>query len=89
MVKRAKKTQETIVDPRTSPYAGIGLVWTVEGSRGDNYKVRLESFGWQCDCMGFRSHGHCKHITQVDQKLGGDYEDPVYDINLSAVSSVG
>ncbi len=80
MVKRARQPKPTIIDPATSAYAGIGLQWPVEGSRGDKYVVSLNRNAWHCTCMGFVGHGYCKHITKIDQHLGGDHADPIYTI---------
>lgn len=80
MVKRAKTARQNIIDPRTSPYAGVGLVWEVVGSRGDTYKIRLEPYGFQCQCTGFQMRRDCRHVAQVDELLGGDHDDPVYQI---------
>lgn len=82
MVKRVKTPPKTIIDPKTSAYADIGLQWPVVGSRGDQYKVSLNPYGWHCTCMGFHGHGRCKHITEIDQLLGGDHDDPIYAIRL-------
>jgi hypothetical protein len=82
MVVKTRTRNETIIDPQTSPYAGVGLVWEIKGSKGDTYKVTLESFGFRCSCMGYQIRRDCKHCNQIDQLLGGDHEDPVYDINF-------
>ena len=76
MPKKAAKP--LIIDPATSAY--VGLVWQVEGSRGDTYNVALQSFGWRCDCFGFKRAkiGYCKHVEKIDELLGGDHDDPVY-----------
>lgn len=75
-----QKRYEPLIDVHTSAYAGLGLVWPVEGSRGDKYNVSLLSHGWHCDCFGFRRAkiGVCKHVVKIDQLVGGDHEDPVY-----------
>ena len=39
-----------------------GRVWTVTGSRGDEYKVSELNGNYSCTCSGFRFRGDCKHI---------------------------
>jgi hypothetical protein len=84
VVKKARQPVGTIIDPRTSAYAGIGLVWEVEGSKGNSYKVTLESYGYQCTCTGFMMRRDCRHLHQIDEQLGGDHDDPIYQIPKGA-----
>lgn len=46
----------------------VGVVWPVIGSRGDNYRVKMEERGFTCDCIAFRK---CKHIKSVEKRLLG------------------
>lgn len=32
---------------------------------GTYYTVVLKEEGWHCDCLGFNSAGHCKHVRHV------------------------
>lgn len=51
----------------TEPPAG--KVWTVTGSRGDQYQVNQQGDTWRCTCTGFRYHGRCRHIDQIQNSL--------------------
>ena len=42
-----------------------GRVWTVKGSKGDEYKVSELNGNYSCTCSGFRFRGDCKHIKSV------------------------
>lgn len=39
-----------------------GRVWTVKGSKGDEYKVSEYRGNLSCTCSGFRFRGDCKHV---------------------------
>ena len=39
-----------------------GRVWTVKGSKGDEYKITERSGNLSCTCSGFRFRGDCRHI---------------------------
>jgi hypothetical protein len=39
--------------------------WTVQGSRGDEYTVRLETGKYRCNCPGYQYHRKCKHATSI------------------------
>lgn len=45
--------------------------WTLAGSRGSVYTVRLASKKYSCSCPGFQFRNHCRHVEQVrsEQKL--------------------
>jgi hypothetical protein len=42
-----------------------GRVWTVKGSKGDEYKVSELNGNFSCTCSGFRFRGDCKHVKSV------------------------
>ena len=42
-----------------------GRVWTVKGSKGDEYKVSELNGSWSCTCSGFRFRGDCKHVKEL------------------------
>jgi uncharacterized Zn finger protein len=44
-----------------------GRVWTVKGSKGDEYKVSELNGNWSCTCSGFKFRGKCKHEESVRQ----------------------
>lgn len=46
-----------------------GDVYPVTGSRGDTYTVKHLAGEWSCSCTGFRFHGRCKHIGQIQNSL--------------------
>lgn len=39
--------------------------WTVAGSRGSVYNVKLEGKTYSCSCPGFQFRNHCRHIEQI------------------------
>lgn len=49
--------------------APTGDTWTVTGSRGDQYQVNRQAAAWRCTCTGFRYHGRCRHIDQIQNSL--------------------
>ena len=42
-----------------------GRVWTVKGSKGDEYKVTDVNGNLSCTCSGFRFRGDCKHVKNI------------------------
>jgi hypothetical protein len=44
-------------------------IWKVKGSKGDSYTVSLDGNTYQCSCTGFKYHGKCKHILQVQEQV--------------------
>lgn len=47
----------------------VGFQWPYTNCLGTTYLTTLTSSGWICECMGFTSHGHCKHIKKVHESL--------------------
>lgn len=47
----------------------IGMQWPYTNCMGTTYLTTMTADGWICECMGFTSHGHCKHIKQVHERL--------------------
>ena len=41
-----------------------GRVWTVKGSKGDEYKVTELNGNYSCSCSGFRFRSNCRHVEQ-------------------------
>ena len=39
-------------------------IWTVKGSKGNEYTVKLQNGEYSCECIGFQYRKHCKHITE-------------------------
>jgi hypothetical protein len=52
---------KTTIDPEMPE----GRVWTVKGSKGDEYKVSELNGNLSCTCSGFRFRGDCRHIKQI------------------------
>ena len=42
-----------------------GHVWTVKGSKGDEYKITEVNVNLSCTCSGFRFRGDCRHVKSV------------------------
>ncbi len=47
----------------------LGFQWPYTNCMGTTYLTTMTADGWICECMGFISHGHCKHIKQVHERL--------------------
>ena len=60
----AHKSEES--NTRKHPF--VGVVWPVEGSKGNQYEVRMYDSGFDCSCIAFRK---CKHIKSVEDKILG------------------
>ena len=43
--------------------------WTVTGSKGDKYIVRMADNMLQCSCTGYKYHGKCKHADQIQKEI--------------------
>lgn len=48
-----------------------GIVWKIQGSQKSPYNVRMNDWGFECDCISFRK---CKHIKEVEKMMCGDGE---------------
>ncbi len=46
-----------------------GRVFTVKGSKGDEYKVSELNGEYSCTCSGFRFRAKCKHTESVRQEV--------------------
>ncbi len=46
-----------------------GRVWTVKGSKGDEYKVSESGGNFNCTCSGFKFRGQCKHVEGIRQTV--------------------
>ena len=46
-----------------------GRVWTVKGSKGDEYKVSELNGNLSCTCSGFRFRGDCKHVKSISMAV--------------------
>ena len=38
--------------------------WTVEGSKGQTYRVEAFNGAWRCSCKGYEFRRKCRHITE-------------------------
>lgn len=43
--------------------------WEIAGSNGNKYVVFKDELGYNCSCVGYKYHGKCKHIEQVQNEL--------------------
>lgn len=43
-------------------------VWTVPGSRGNQYTVTRDAQGWNCTCPGHQFRKNCRHVTELSAK---------------------
>ena len=41
-----------------------GRVWTVKGSKGDEYKITELNGNYSCSCSGFRFRQDCRHVNR-------------------------
>lgn len=46
-----------------------GRVWTVKGSKGDEYKITELNGNYSCSCSGFRFRQSCRHVESIRQKV--------------------
>jgi len=46
-----------------------GKVWTVIGSKGNQYSVNLSGGYWSCDCPGFGFRRKCRHVDEIAKTL--------------------
>jgi len=53
-----------IIETKGHPF--VGVLWEVEGSKGNTYNVEMVNYGFECNCIAFRK---CKHIKEVEKKL--------------------
>jgi hypothetical protein len=76
----SKKRQKRFLKPTKFNPKGhwmVGMVWSVKGSKGNEYSIELHDQGFDCDCTGFAFHGRCKHsqsiVKQVEEAVDGRY----------------
>ncbi len=43
--------------------------WTVEGSKGNSYRVEAYNGSWRCSCKGYEFRRKCRHIEEVKQNV--------------------
>jgi hypothetical protein len=43
--------------------------WTVAGSRGSVYTVRMQDKRLTCSCPGYQFRGHCRHVEQIREQV--------------------
>jgi hypothetical protein len=48
----------------TKGHWAVGVQWPITGSKGDEYKVEMTNFGFECNCIAYRK---CKHIKKVEE----------------------
>ena len=51
--------------PRKVPTTHDEKHWTVKGSKGNFYTVRLKSGQYTCTCAGFGWRRKCRHIEEI------------------------
>jgi hypothetical protein len=51
-----------------APAPEPGQSWTVTGSRGDTYTVKLDAGRWSCTCPGHSFRGRCRHVNEQQEK---------------------
>ena len=44
--------------------------WTVEGSKGNSYRVEAFDGLWRCSCKGYEFRRKCRHIEEVKTSCG-------------------
>lgn len=54
------QTEEPAKEPEPQ-----GQVWTVSGSKGNKYFVKLNSGHWSCSCPGFGFRRRCRHVEEL------------------------
>ena len=42
-----------------------GEIWTVQGSKGNQYFVNRSAGHWSCTCPGFGFRRHCRHVDEL------------------------
>jgi len=48
--------------------------WTILGSRGASYKVKLHNGSYTCNCTGYSFRRNCKHIDEAKELNDGKKE---------------
>ena len=46
-----------------------GQVWTVAGSKGNEYIVSLDGSRWSCTCPGHGFRGRCRHVDELSASV--------------------
>lgn len=50
-----------------APEKPQGQVWTVMGSKGNQYFVNLSAGHWSCTCPGHGFRGRCRHVEETQK----------------------
>ena len=56
--------------PTVAPDAPQMERWTVEGSKGNSYRVEAFNGLWRCSCKGYEFRRKCRHIEEVKTSCG-------------------
>lgn len=64
--RQFKEVPNTYGFRETKPIADE-QVWTIKGSKGDDYVVKYAENTYSCTCAGWRFRGECRHIKEVEQ----------------------
>ena len=46
-----------------------GQIWTVSGSKGNQYTVSWDAGRWSCTCPGHGFRGRCRHVDEVSASV--------------------
>jgi hypothetical protein len=67
--KNSWKFNLTLVVAKEEPEKPQGQVWTVAGSKGNQYFVNLSTGHWSCTCAGHGFRGKCRHVDEIAKTL--------------------
>ena len=60
-----ERSNYMINKPRKAVAPANDQEWTVEGSRGNTYTVKLSNGSYSCNCAGYGFRRKCRHIDGV------------------------